>query len=166
MKGLIVLFLALSVQLFTGHAASTNSPSADGVLLIERSLLRTSGAKAVLTVGPLCRAAGTFAGDYQVKVSPYFFKSEKGKLAIVVSAESLLKLKKGIPAEIAGTATTDGERGSPRPVYATVTPSDADHGALKVWFNSGDKKLIFDTSYRFVQKPSNSPSAVLASSSN
>jgi len=164
MKGLIFILLPVMVQLMGATAAtlSTNG-TVERVLVIDRALLRTSGAKAVLTIGPLQKSADTYAGDYQVKVSPYFFKSEKGRLAITLSAESLAKVAKGTAAEFAGTATTTGEK-NPRSVYATVTPTDSDHGALKVWFLTGEKKMVFNTSYRFVEKQSAAP--VFASSSD
>ena len=86
-----------------------------------------------------------------MKVSPYFFKSEKGKLAIVVSGEALAKVTKGMVTEITGTATTSGKDGKTRRVDATARPSDNSLGALKLWFISGDRKMVFDTSHHFLE---------------
>ena len=44
-----------------------------------------SAGKATLTVGALRRANGVYTGAYTVRVSPYFWKNEKGTVAIVVS---------------------------------------------------------------------------------
>src|SRR5688572_32227642 len=54
-------------------------------LVIDRSFTRVSGAKATLTIDPLIRNGESFQGDYQMKVTPFFFKSETGKLEIFVS---------------------------------------------------------------------------------
>jgi hypothetical protein len=53
-----------------------------------------------LIVGALRRNAGTYIGDYQLEVSPYFFMSEKGTLSMIVSNESLRKLTQGIPVSV------------------------------------------------------------------
>jgi hypothetical protein len=39
--------------------------------------------KASLIVSPLTHRNGNYAGDYQLKVRPYFSKSEKGSLLLV-----------------------------------------------------------------------------------
>lgn len=151
----IIVPLALLVPFWASTLAApplTNAASTNRVLIIDRSSTAVPGGKATLSIGPLQRTAEIYAGDYQMKVSPYFFKGEKGKLAIVVSGESLAKVTKGIAAEITGTATTSGTDGKARRIDATATPSDNDRGALKLWFISGDRKMIFNTSYHFAEK--------------
>jgi hypothetical protein len=154
MKRMIVL-LALLAPVWAGTMAappSIISASTDRVLIIDRSSTAVSGGKATLSIGPLKRTAEIYAGDYQMKVSPYFFKGEKGRLAIVVSDESLARVTKGIAAGITGTATTSGKNGQTRRIDATATPSDNNRGALKLWFISGDRKMVFNTSYHFAEK--------------
>lgn len=119
-------------------------------LIIDRSMTAVSGGKATLIIGPLERTEAIYAGDYQMKVSPYFFKGEKGRLAIVVSGESLARIANGMPAEVTGTATTSGRAGKARRIDATATPADNDHGALTLWFIAGDRKMVFNTAYHFV----------------
>jgi hypothetical protein len=150
----MIALLALLAPLCASAMAapSTNSAATNLLLIIDRSSAVVSGGKATLSIGPLKRAGDIYAGDYLMKVSPYFFKGEKGRLAIVVSDESLAKVTKGIPAEITGTATTSGKDGQTRRIDATATPSDNNRGALKLWFISGDRKMVFNTSYRFVEK--------------
>jgi hypothetical protein len=92
-----------------------------------------------------------------MKVSPYFFKGEKGRLAIVVSGESLARVTQGLKAVISGTATTNGKEGETRRIDATATPSDNNRGALKLWFIAGDRKMVFNTSYHFAE---NEPAAI------
>jgi hypothetical protein len=154
MKQLIIL-LAMLAPLGAGILAAPpliNSPPTNRVLIIAPSSTAVPGGKATLSIGPLKRTTDIYAGDYQMKVSPYFFKGEKGKLAIVVSAESLAKVSQGRTAEVTGTATTNGKGGPTRRIDATATPSDTNRGALKLWFISGDRKMVFNTSYHFGEK--------------
>jgi hypothetical protein len=149
----MIALLALIAPLWTG---ATAAPRPDGIgltnriLVIDRSATEVSGGKATLIIGPLERTGDIYAGDYQMKVSPYFFKGEKGRLAIVVSDESMAKAAKGMVTEITGTATTNGRAGETRCIDATATPADKNHGALKLWFIAGERKIVFNTSYRFV----------------
>jgi len=108
-----------------------------------------AGGKAILTIGALQRADGVYSGNYKINVSPYFFKNEKGKLAIVVSDESLAQINQGKVAAIIGTATTSGKGGASRHMDATATPATIDRGMLKVWFTAGDRKMIFEPAYHF-----------------
>jgi hypothetical protein len=101
-----------------------------------------------LIVGALRRDAGTYIGDYQLKVSPYFFMSEKGTLSMIVSDESLRKLTQGIPVSVTGQATTK-KSGKTRAVNAKLTPAAKDRGSVTFSFIADDTKLIFKTSYRF-----------------
>lgn len=148
-------FLTLLVPLWTGAAHSltnANASATNRVLIIGRSSTTVSGAKATLSIGPLQRQTNIYSGDYQIKVSPYFYKGEKGRLAIVVSDESLAKVSRGVAVEIKGTATTNGKGGETRRIDATATPADRTHGALKLWFISGDRKMVFNTSYHLVEE--------------
>jgi len=118
-----------------------------------------AGGKATLTIGALQRADGVYTGDYKVKVFPYFLKNEKGRLAIVVSDESLAEINRGKVAAIIGTATTNGKGGQSRHIDATAMPADINHGTLKLWFTAGNKKMIFEPAYHFA---GNGTVAVLA----
>ena len=108
--------------------------------------------KATLTIGALQRADGVYSGDYKIKVSPYFWKNEKGRLAIVVSDESIARINQGQVATIIGTATTSGKGGKIRHIDATATPVNINRGTLKVWFASGDRRMIFEPAYHFSEK--------------
>ena len=105
--------------------------------------------KATLTIGALQRADGVYTGNYKITVFPWFLKNEKGTLAIVVSDESLAKISLGKVAAITGTATTSGKGERSRPIEATATPVDTNHGNLKLWFMAGDRKMIFEPAYHF-----------------
>lgn len=140
----------------TAHAAPalTNSVSTNRVLRIDPSSMPVAGGKATLTIGALQRVAGVYTGGYQIDVFPYVYKSEKGRLAMVVSDESIATVSRGMVAAIIGTATTIGKGGRTRKIDATATPSGTDHGTLKLWFMAGARKMIFETTYRFAEKES------------
>lgn len=154
MKQMIAL-LALLAPLWASPMAappSTNSIPANRVLMIDPSSMPVAAGKATLTIGALQRADGMYTGGYRINVSPYFYKNEKGKLNIVVSDESLAKISRGQVAAITGTATTSGAGGKSRHIDATATPASNEHGKLKLWFMSGDRKMIFEPAYHFAEK--------------
>jgi hypothetical protein len=123
----------------------------DRVLMIEQSSTKVAGGKATLIIGPLKRTNDIFGGRFEMKVVPYFFKNDKGMLAIEITADCFAKASKGLAVDITGTATTAGKNGIVRPINAVATPVDNDHGALKLWFDVEDRKMVFDTNYRFVE---------------
>ena len=148
-----IVFLLALLDLVCGNVfaapASTNSAAASRILLIDPSSMPVAAGKATLIIGALQRTNGVYAGDYRIKVFPYFLKNEKGRLAIVVSDESLAKVSQGKVAAITGTATSSDKNGRSRPIEATATPVDINHGRLKLWFNAGGRKMIFEPAYHF-----------------
>ncbi len=132
--------------------SSTHGAAANRILMIEPSSMPVAAGKATLTIGALQWADGVYSGDYKIKVSPYFFKSQKGRLSIVVSDQSLADLARGKVASIIGTSTTSGKSGRSRRIEATATPVDTTRGTLKLWFTAGDRKMIFEPAYHFADK--------------
>ena len=151
MKKLSVLLALCAVGWSAACAAptSTNSAPVNRILRIDSSSMSIAGGIARLTIGPLQRVNGVYIGDYELKVFPYFFKNDKGRLAILVSDESLAKVNRGKVAAITGTATTSSKGAEVRPIAATATPVDTNHGQLKLWFSVGDRKMIFEPAYHF-----------------
>ena len=129
--------------------APTNSAAANRVLLIDPSSMRVEAGKATLTIGPLQRTNGVYAGDYKLKVFPWFLNNEKGTLAILVSDEAIAEAKQGKIVTITGTATASGKNGKCWPIVVIATPVDEDHGTLKLWFVAGSRKMIFTPGYHF-----------------
>ncbi len=132
--------------------ASTNSAPTNRILMIDSSSMPIAAGKATLTIGALQRTNGVYSGDYKIKVFPWFLKNEKGRLAIVVSDESLAEINQGKAAAIIGTATTttSGKGGRSRHIDATATPADINRGTLKLWFTTaGNRKMIFEPAYHF-----------------
>jgi hypothetical protein len=149
----LLRWMALGVAAWFGTQmilASTNAANDDRVLMIGVSSMPVTSGKATLIVGPLRRVDGVYVGDYRMKVSPFFFKNERGTLAIVVSNESLDTMTRGQAVAIIGTATTNGKGGKCRHIDATATPADVDHGMLKLWFVAGERKMLFEPTYHFV----------------
>ena len=150
---LVALLITLAPHNSSGQAtpAPKPSPSVLRKLLVEPSSTSLAGGKARLIVTALHRQAGIYAGDYQLKVIPYFFKSEKGKLAMIITDQSLLKLTQNIPVEFTGKATTIGSKKT-RAITAKATPSAPDRGALTISVVTENGALVFNTSYRFAEK--------------
>lgn len=148
---LLALWAACWSDLRTA-AGSTNSAAANRILMIDPSSMPVAAGQATLTIGPLLRTGGVYSGDYKISVFPYFFNNEEGRLAIVVSDESLAGIAQGKAAAIIGTATTGGKGGRSRHIDATATPADINHGTLKLWFMAGDRKMIFEPAYHFAEK--------------
>src|SRR3954471_9686859 len=114
------------------------------LLRVDRCCTKVAGGKATLTVSPLRRVKDIFEGEFDMKVAPYFFKNDKGKLAIVVPEEAIAKVSAGSPVDITGRGTTRAGRGAVfRHINAEATPVDAQHGMLKVWLTVDERELVF-----------------------
>jgi hypothetical protein len=141
----------LAVGLGGANAApdSTNAVTPNRILLVAPSSMPITAGTVILTIGALHRTGDVYTGDYRIKVSPYFFKNERGRLAIVVSDQSMAAINEGKVVGIFGTATTSGKRGECRHIEATATPVDINHGTLRLWFMAGNRKMIFNPTYHF-----------------
>jgi len=142
------LLMALLALPWATFAAPPSANEPNLVLIIGRSSTGVAGGgKATLSIDPLKGTAEIYEADYQVKVSPYFFKSETGRLAIAISNEAIVNATKSIPVELTGTATTKGESRARR-INITAVPTDNKCGSLKISFMAGDRKMVFNTTYR------------------
>lgn len=150
MKKISILLLLLAASWRTAIAApvATNSTTANPILVVDSSSMPVAAGKATLIVGELRRTNGVYVGEYKIKVFPYFFKNENGRLAIVVTDEAWAAAAQGKVATITGTATS-GKSGHVRNITATATPIDQSSGKLKLWFTAGDRKLTFEPTYHF-----------------
>ncbi len=150
MKRITILFLLLAFHRDAASAApaTTNSVLPNRVLVIDASSMPVAAGQATLIIGELRRTNGIYVGDYKIKVFPYFYKNENGRLAIVVTDEALARAAQGKVAAITGTATS-GKSGNVRAIAATATPINENGGKLKLWFTAGDRKMIFEPNYHF-----------------
>jgi hypothetical protein len=152
MKRITVLLAMLAAGWGDSHATpiSTNSAPGERILMIDPSSVPVAAGRATLIIGALQRTNGVFSGDYKIRVFPYFLKNEKGRLAIVVSDQSLAGINQGNVEAIIGTATTSGKGGRSRHIDATATPTDINRGSLKLWFTTaGNRKMVFAPAYHF-----------------
>ena len=127
--------------------AETSDPVARR-LFIDPSSASVALGKASLIVSPLTHRDGDYAGDYQLKVRPYFFKSEKGTLLLAASNDSLRKLRAGTAIDFTGKAVTRKD-GKIHFVLGKATPSSGDRGNVTFSIVTENGKMIFNTSYNF-----------------
>ena len=147
----ILWLLLLAFGWGAAQAAPPATNSASRVLMLEPSTMPLTTAKATLIVGPLTRTNGTFVGDFRVKVFPYFFKSDWGRLAINVPDKALAAINEGKTAEFNGTSTS-AKNGAVRHIEITATPKDRDHGTVCLWFMAAGQKMIFTPAYQFTNQ--------------
>ena len=151
---LILMLLGLLAAGGSGVAVagtSTNAAADSRILMLEPSSMPVAAGKVTLTIGALQRTNGVYAGDYKIKVFPYFLKNEKGRLAIVVSDAALAGINAGKVTAISGTATTNGKNGRSRHIEATVTPAGCNRGQVKLWFPAGGRQMVFEPAYHIVE---------------
>ena len=153
------LMIALSVFLVMGstcwiHAEKSKSTAeiSDPVkrkLFIDPSPTSVRLGKATLIVSPLSRRGGNYIGDYQLKVRPYFFKSETGTLILGASDDFVRRLQSGRAIDFTGKALTR-EDGTTHVVLGRATPLSGDRGTVTFSIvTERNSKIIFKTSYHF-----------------
>lgn len=152
MRGLIAL-LALAILFPLDRADAQGSPTpSPGLgrrrLFIDPSSTSVKLGKASLIVTPLAPRANTYVGDYQLKVVPYFFKSEKGRLLLAAPQDSYRRLAEGMAVEFNGVATNQ-KNGKTKIVTGKITPSTDDRGQVIFSVATENGKMVFNTFYHF-----------------
>ena len=104
--------------------------------------------KVKLIVSPLVQKRTIYTGDYQLKVTPYFFKSQKGGLVLVSSGDLVAKLSQGKAVEFTGKATNIAD-GTSKFVRGKATPSTPDQGAVTFSILTDNGEMVFNTFYHF-----------------
>ena len=135
------------------HAERSNSTAKtlDPVtrkLFIDPSSTSVALGKASLIVSPLTHRGGNYVGTYQLKVRPYYFKSEKGTLLLAASDDSVRKLQVGTAINFTGKAVTRKD-GKTHVVLGKATPSSGDRGSVTFSIITDNGKMVFNTSYHF-----------------
>jgi hypothetical protein len=154
----ILCLLLLASSWCATKAAPPPTNSASPVLILENSTLPLTTARATLIIGPLTRTNDVYAGDFKVKVFPYFFRSDQGRLAINVPDTALAAVCQGKTVVVTGTSTST-KNGIVRHIEITATPKDRDHGTVSLWFMAGNQKMIFTPAYHFAGQTMASVSA-------
>ena len=121
-----------------------------GKLTLVPSSTTLAGGKVRLTTTELRRAVGKYAGEYQLKVVPYFFKNETGSLTITASDEALRTLAAGTAVVFGGKAVTAGT-GKTRSIKVKATPAAADalKGHITISIPTENGELVFESEYTF-----------------
>jgi hypothetical protein len=96
-------------------------------LFIDPSSTSVKFGKASLTVTPLLPRDNAYVGDYQLKVVPYLFKSEKGRLFLAAPPDSYRQFLSGSAIDFTGTATNKKD-GKIKMVKGKITPVSGDRG--------------------------------------
>ena len=150
MRGLIAL-LALAILFPLDRADAQGSPTPPPALgrrrlFIDPSSTSVKLGKASLIVTPLAPRANTYVGDYRLKVVPYFFKSEKGRLLLAAPQDSYRRLVEGRAVEFTGVATNQ-KNGKTKIVTGKITPSTSDRGQVTFSVATENGKMVFNTFY-------------------
>ena len=149
----VFVFLTLGVTSVI-HAERPNSTAATSNAGTRKLLIDPSSTsvalrgKASLIVSPLTHREGNYVGDYQLKVRPYFFKSEKGSLLLAASDDAVRKLQAGTAINFTGKAVTHKD-GRTHIVLGRAPPSSGDRGSVTFSIITDDAKIVFNTSYHF-----------------
>ena len=147
----VFLFQMLGVTCVV-HAERPDSTATSSAgtrkLLIGPSSASVALGKASLIVSPLTHRGGNYVGDYQLKVKPYFFKSEKGSLLLAASDDAVRKLEAGTAINFTGQAVTHKD-GRTHIVLGRATPSSRDSGSVTFSIVTDDARIVFNTSYHF-----------------
>jgi hypothetical protein len=151
----LIAFLALAI-LFPFERADAQDPSIASPapafgsrrLFIDPSSTSVKLGKATLTVTPLAPQNNTYVGDYRLKVVPYFFKSEKGRLLLAAPQDSARRFAAGMAVEFTGVAT-EQKKGKTKVVTGRITPSTKDRGHVTFSVEYENGRMVFNTFYHF-----------------
>ena len=83
--------------------------------------------KATLVVTPLIHKENAYISDYRLRISPYFFKNEKGTLELNAPNATVKKLMAGNPVEFVGRAISS-KNGKINKITGKATPLTKDRG--------------------------------------
>lgn len=109
--------------------------------------MKTSIYVGTVTLAPavFTRTGDELATSYAVRVWPWFFWSETGRLTLQVTAAEWARLARGEAVDFAGDATN--HRGKPRRVTGRAEPDTAATGRLKVRITADGITLVFHGTY-------------------
>ena len=136
-------------------AQDVTSPPRTGAAISRRMLVDPSSTtvalgKISLIVGPLTPKGNIYVGDYQIKVVPYFYKSESGTLELNAPDGTARKLAEGTKVTFTGKATNTKSKKN-KLITGTATPSDKDKGGVTFYVETDNGRMTFKTSYRFAK---------------
>lgn len=119
-------------------------------MFVDPSSTTVSHNKVRLIVGPLTHQGKFYVGSYQLKVFPYFFKSETGTLKLEAPDEAGRKFAEGTEVKFTGKATNN-KGAKDKVITGKATPSDKDKGSLIFSLETDNGRMTFKTSYHFAK---------------
>ena len=119
-------------------------------MFVDPSSTTVSHNKVRLIVAPLTHQGKFYVGSYQLKVFPYFFKSETGTLKLDAPDESVRKFAEGTEMKFTGKATNN-KGAKDKVITGKATPSDKDKGSLIFSLETDNGRMTFKTSYHFAK---------------
>ena len=100
-----------------------------------------------LTADSFVRDGESFSTTYEVKVVPWFFWNETGKITIKLPLADLTRLALGQAVDFTGEAANHKHK--PRTVSGRAQPNSPTSGKIKVRIGAGGTELVFNGTYRF-----------------
>lgn len=143
---IVLLLLGWGADFAPALAAGISDPN----LSVATSSSTLAGGTAKLIVDTLRRQGENYVGGYRLKVFPYFFKSEKGRLFIRISDSALRRIRRGRAITFTGQASAEGTKLT-RKIAGKATPSGKDRGKLAFTITTNNGPLAYHTSYRLVK---------------
>ena len=143
----VALVASCCARAQTEPAAAGKQKGQNSRMFVAPSSTTVALGKVGLSVSPLARKEKYYVGDYQIKVTPYFFKSEKGVLVLGNGEDLLGRLAAGSAVTFTGKATSSKD-GKVKVVNGRATPTDDNQGAVSFSVITDNGPMAFDTSYR------------------
>ncbi len=134
--GLIAPLRAETAPVVTGWDRITVAPMKTSIYI----------GSVTLIPGVFRREGSTLAATYTVKVFPWFFWGETGRITITLSDAELASLNKGEVVEFTGDGVN--QKHKPRKVTGRAQPADATSGKFKIRIAADGYELIFNSTYR------------------
>jgi hypothetical protein len=146
----LVLLSIAAVQAGPQTAAlpTANSKPTNLRMFVDPSSTSLALGRASLTVSPLTYQKQTYAGDYQLKVVPFLYKSQAGKLSLAAPDDSVHRLAEGLAVEFSGKAVNQKDDKT-KVVKGKITPISKDRGTVAFSIATENGELVFNTSYHF-----------------
>lgn len=140
--------VAVQAESQTVTFPTSNPKLANRRMFVDPSSTSLAPGKASLVVSPLIYQKQTYAGDYQLKVVPFFYKSQSGKLSLAAPDDSVRRLATGLAVEFTGEAVNRKD-GKIKVVKGKITPLTEDRGTVAFSIATENGELVFNTSYHF-----------------
>ena len=160
----MMMRLRLCLLLVLAAVAGLRTPAAPDLTNWERVAvepMKTSIyiGSVTLTTGVFVRQGSTLAATYEARVFPWFFWGESGKITITLSDANLASMARGESADFTGEAFN--QKSKSREVTGRVQPATATSGKIKVRILADGYKLVFNSTYQFVEvQPTAAPPPV------